>query len=245
MRSDIFTSLSFNWRGFFVFILILFSSLSLLWFVQYANCKKKEITKPRQFSKQQQLVRTSRWVLSATTECWQSWSLWQSIIKTKRWVSLTTIKKYTQAFYIDWAIFQNCPINVKIYATFFFALENYPINVKCLHIGYMQAFYIDWVLFKIYLGSFQYGNLPNQCKMLAHNLCASILHWLDSFQDARLAFFYPELPDIYPINVKCLHTPYVQAFYIDWVKFPNFYHYSRNKKCPINVKFLQQAFYID
>ena len=83
---------------------------------------------------------------------------------------------YTQAFYIDWAIFQNCPINVKIYATFFFALENYPINVKCLHIGYVQAFYLDWVVFKIYLGSFQYGNLPNQCKMLAHNLCASILH---------------------------------------------------------------------
>ena len=37
-----------------------------------------------------------------------------------------SIKKYAQAFYIDWAIFQNCPINVKIYATFF-ALENYPM----------------------------------------------------------------------------------------------------------------------
>ena len=68
------------------------------------------------------------------------------------------------------------PNQCKNICNIFFAFENYPINVKCLHIGYVQAFYLDWVVFKIYLGSFQYGNLPNQCKMLAHNLCASILH---------------------------------------------------------------------
>ena len=53
-------------------------------------------------------------------------------------------RNYKQAFYIDWAIFQNCPINVKVYGKKNFALENYPINAKCLHIGYAQAFYIDF-----------------------------------------------------------------------------------------------------
>ena len=54
----------------------------------------------------------------------------------------------------------------------------------------------------------------------------------------------------YPINVKCLRTPPVQAFHIDWVVFKFlaiFWHFLKNY--PINVKCLHrgcvQAFHID
>ena len=62
---------------------------------------------------------------------------------------------YAQALHIDWAVFQNCPINVKIFQYFFGHFENcpinvrnYPINVKCLRTPPVQAFHIDWVVFK-------------------------------------------------------------------------------------------------
>ena len=60
----------------------------------------------------------------------------------------------------------------------------------------------------------QCSKLPNQCKMLAHRVCASILHWLGSFH--FFGIFYNKFW-YYPINVKCLSIGYVQAFYIDWV----------------------------
>ena len=83
MRSDIFTSfLSFNWRGFFVFILIQFSSLSLLWFVQYANCKKKESQNHDNF------LGSSSWYVRRVGYSVLLLSLTKLI-----WVSLTTIKK--------------------------------------------------------------------------------------------------------------------------------------------------------
>ena len=62
--------------------------------------------------------------------------------------------------------------------------------------------------------------LPNQCELLA----ASITHWLGTFHfqlhilvkilhiDWALFKLYLEN---YPINVKCLRTPLVQAFHID------------------------------
>ena len=51
----------------------------------------------------------------------------------------------------------------------------------------------------------------------------------------------------YPIKVKCLHIPNVQAFYIDWVVFKGkkkcciyFYiDWAVLKYCPINVKCLR------
>ena len=149
---------------------------------------------------------------------------------------------YAQALHIDWAVFQNCPINVKIFQYFFghfencpINVQNYPINVKCLRTPPVQAFHIDWVVFKF------------------------------------LAIFWHFLKN-YPINVKCLFIGYAQAFHIDWVKLdplgithwlgrisklPNqcekFQKYLRNFKTaqsmygnyPINVKCLQQAFHID
>ena len=95
---------------------------------------------------------------------------------------------YAQALHIDWAVFQNCPINVKIFQYFFghfencpINVQNYPINVKCLRTPPVQAFHIDWVVFKF------------------------------------LAIFWHFLKN-YPINVKCLFIGYAQAFHINWVK---------------------------
>ena len=62
---------------------------------------------------------------------------------------------YAQALHIDWVVFQNCPINVKILQNFLGSFKtaqsmygNYPINVKCLRTPLVQAFHIDWVVFK-------------------------------------------------------------------------------------------------
>ena len=70
---------------------------------------------------------------------------------------------YAQALHIDWAVFQNCPINVKIFQYFFghfencpINVQNYPINVKCLRTPPVQAFHIDWVVFKKYWVVFKY-----------------------------------------------------------------------------------------
>ena len=108
--------------------------------------------------------------------------------------------------------------------------------------------------------------------MLAHPPCASISHWLGSFQKILGSFQVYQIYQNYPINVKCLHRGGAQAFHIDWVKLdllgithwlgrisklPNqcekFQKYLRNFKTaqsmygnyPINVKCLQQAFHID
>ena len=65
----------------------------------------------------------------------------------------------------------------------------------------------------------QCSTLPNQSKMLAHRVCASILHWLGRYLvtlDKKNPLWRLEN---YPINVKCLHIGYEQAFYIDWVIF--------------------------
>ena len=70
---------------------------------------------------------------------------------------------YAQALHIDWVVFQNCPINVKILQNFLgnfktaqSMYENYPINVKCLRTPPVQAFHIDWVVFKKYWVVFKY-----------------------------------------------------------------------------------------
>ena len=98
---------------------------------------------------------------------------------------LLPIMIYAQALHIDWVVFQNCPINVKILQNFLGTFKtaqsmygNYPINVKCLRTPPVQAFHIDWVVFKF------------------------------------LAIFWHFLKN-YPINVKCLHRGGAQAFHID------------------------------
>ena len=70
---------------------------------------------------------------------------------------------YAQALHIDWVVFQNCPINVKILQNFLGNFKtaqsmyrNYPINVKCLRTPPVQAFHIDWVVFKKYWVVFKY-----------------------------------------------------------------------------------------
>ena len=70
---------------------------------------------------------------------------------------------YAQALHIDWVVFQNCPINVKILQNFLGTFKtaqsmygNYPINVKCLRTPPVQAFHIDWVVFKKYWVVFKY-----------------------------------------------------------------------------------------
>ena len=85
-----------------------------------------------------------------TTYLLLSTAIWLNLVK----IGLKTKKNYAQALHIDWAIFQNCPINVKIYGTFLgqfqncpINVEDYPINVKCLRIPYRQAFHIDWAVF--------------------------------------------------------------------------------------------------
>ena len=94
---------------------------------------------------------------------------------------------YAQAFHIDWATFQNCPINVQIFQIFYGKFENcpinvqnYPINVKCLRTYIAQAFHIDWAVLKFlaFFWHFLKKNLilPNQCEMLAHIYSASISH---------------------------------------------------------------------
>ena len=92
-------------------------------------------------------------------------------------------------------------------------LENYPINVKCLRIGYEQAFYIDWVNYHIENYPNEFWKLPNQGKMLAHTQCASILHWLGSFQRQKKCciYFYIDWAVLKycPINVKCLRINYL------------------------------------
>ena len=72
-------------------------------------------------------------------------------------------RNYAQALHIDWVVFQNCPINVKILQNFLGTFktaqsmyENYPINVKCLRTPPVQAFHIDWVVFKKYWVVFKY-----------------------------------------------------------------------------------------
>ena len=74
-----------------------------------------------------------------------------------------TFKNYAQALHIDWVVFQNCPINVKILQNFLGNFKtaqsmygNYPINVKCLRTPPVQAFHIDWVVFKKYWVVFKY-----------------------------------------------------------------------------------------
>ena len=80
------------------------------------------------------------------------------------------------------------------------------------------------------------SKLPNQCEIFQY--------FFGHFENC------PINVQNYPINVKCLRTPPVQAFHIDWVvlKFlAIFWHFLKNY--PINVKCLHrggaQAFHID
>ena len=108
-------------------------------------------------------------------------------------ISQGVYKNYAQAFHIDWATFQNCPINVQIFQIFYGKFENcpinvqnYPINVKCLRTYIAQAFHIDWAVLKFlaFFWHFLKKNLilPNQCEMLAHIYSASISHWLGKIE---------------------------------------------------------------
>ena len=133
------------------------------------------------------------------------------------------MKCLQQAFHIDWVVyFKNfLPIS---------KLPNQCMETSqsmwiacCKHytlIGYF-SFSITHIgkNFTHWLGTFQIipWKLPNQSEMLAHPPCASISHWLGRYlvtlnQEKPLWHFENCL-----INVKCLRTPPVQAFHIDWV----------------------------
>ena len=133
------------------------------------------------------------------------------------------VKCLQQAFHIDWVVyFKNfLPIS---------KLPNQCMETSqsmwiacCKHytlIGYF-SFSITHIgkNFTHWLGTFQIipWKLPNQSEMLAHPPCASISHWLGRYlvtlnQEKPLWHFENCL-----INVKCLRTPPVQAFHIDWV----------------------------
>ena len=91
--------------------------------------------------------------------------------------------------------------------------------------------------------------LPNQCKLLAHRVCASILHWLGSFQDLLGSFQYCNLPN------QCKMLAYtLWASILHWLGNSQdarmaFFYSVLPDIYPINVKCLcipyVQAFHID
>ena len=130
------------------------------------------------------------------------------------------ILSYAQALHIDWAVFQNCPINVKIFQYFFghfencpINVQNYPINVKCLRTPPVQAFHIDWVIFQ---------KMPK----IAKNLKTTQSMWNACTGGGAQAFHIDWVVPYIDWAVLKMDEKSLIYFHIDWAVL---------KYCPINV----------